>query len=322
MCYSAQVTANLRKLRRYFPQLDLDYEEAVRLLRQRMEDPSIRIARAFEENFMDLQDPRAAHARELIEAHRKQAASQWERDLFAAKKRLADAELKLQVKVTKTAQNEVRIASNKIEDLTRRLSDLHRTESKLRDERIFAKHYTAVIIREGDRYLLSPMRYLCRPEGKPAFYDEKYPGCYNARRDSLEGFWRGQFRRRHAIAVVESFFENVQKHDLEQRELAPGEKPQNVVLRFKPQPPQPMLVACIWSHWTHPGEPTLRSFAIITDDPPPEVAAAGHDRCPVNLKSDNVSCWLSPEGRSREELFALLADRKSPYYAHEAIKAA
>ena len=32
------------------------------------------------------------------------------------------------------------------------------------------------------------MRYQCRLAGKPAFYDVKFPGTYNARRDNLEGF--------------------------------------------------------------------------------------------------------------------------------------
>lgn len=41
-----------------------------------------------------------------------------------------------------------------------------------------------------------------------------------------------------------------------------------------------MYVPCLFSHWTDPKgqEPELWSFAAITDDPEPEVAAAGHDR--------------------------------------------
>jgi len=33
---------------------------------------------------------------------------------------------------------------------------------------------------------------------------------------------------RHGVLVVTSFFENVSRHAFEKRELAPGEKPQNV----------------------------------------------------------------------------------------------
>ena len=55
---------------------------------------------------------------------------------------------------------------------------------------------------------------------------------------------------------------------------------------------------CRFAQWTDPagGEPLL-SFAAITDDPPPEVAAAGHDRKIVNLKPGHPSLihiWTLP----------------------------
>lgn len=97
-----------------------------------------------------------------------------------------------------------------------------------------------------------------RPEEKPVFYDEKFPGLYNARRDNLERFWANLFGRRHAVVLLESFFENVKRHDMEGRPLAPGEKPENIVLQFSPEPASPMWVACLWSHWAHPDEGELR----------------------------------------------------------------
>jgi putative SOS response-associated peptidase YedK len=92
---------------------------------------------------------------------------------------------------------------------------------------------------------------------------------YNARRDNLERFWNEQFGHHHAIMVVESFYENVQLHVKERRELAAGETEQNIVLGFTPNPPQSMLIACLWSHWTDPLEPDLYGFAAITYEPPP-----------------------------------------------------
>ena len=38
--------------------------------------------------------------------------------------------------------------------------------------------------------LIKPMRYQCRPGGKPAFDNVKFPSTYNARRDNLEGSGR------------------------------------------------------------------------------------------------------------------------------------
>lgn len=147
------------------------------------------------------------------------------------------------------------------------------------------------------------MRYQCRPAGKPAFYDRKFPGAYNARRDNLEGFWKAQFGRTHGAILVDRFFENVHRDG------------KNVVLEFEPDDRVPMIVACLWSSWTGP-EGELLSFAAITDDPPPEVVAAGHDRCIVPIKPEHFDAWLKPADRSLKDLYAILDDRPRPYYEH------
>src|SRR6202044_743567 len=118
---------------------------------------------------------------------------------------------------------------------------------------------------------------------------------YNARRDNLEKFWKAQFGVSHGIMVVSAFYENVSKHNMQGRELAPGEKEENVVLEFKPTPTQDMLVACLWSHWQGGGEPDLLSFAAITDEPPAEVAAASHDRCRSPIKAEHIRPWLQAQ---------------------------
>ena len=129
--------------------------------------------------------------------------------------------------------------------------------------------------------------FAVRPDD-PRSTTRNSPGLYNARRDNLEKFWSEQFGHHHAIMVVESFYENVRLHALEHRALAPGEEERNVVLQFTPNPPQTMLIACLWSHWTDPKQADIRGFAAITDEPPADVAAAGHDRCIINL-SRNTS---------------------------------
>jgi putative SOS response-associated peptidase YedK len=75
-----------------------------------------------------------------------------------------------------------------------------------------------------------------------------------------------------------------------------------------------MLVACLWSRWSAPGEPELLSFAAITDEPPPEVAAAGHDRCIIPIKPENVDVWLNPDPKRLADMYAILDDRERPYY--------
>jgi putative SOS response-associated peptidase YedK len=321
MCYSAQVVQMARKLHRQLG-IRLDYDEAERLFFQRLDDPSLIISRGFEANFDEPANAQERRIKGAIDQHRSRMAGRWEKDLFSQKTRLVNAERSLNEKETKKSREDVRISTKKIETLSAKLTDLRRTEPKFDDNRIFPLVYTGVIVRRDGQNLLTPMRYHCRPAGKPAFYDKKFPGLYNARRDNLEKFWAEQFGHDHAIMAVESFYENVRLHSKEHRELLPGEQETNVVLQFTPQPPQTMYIACLWSHWSESGKPGLRGFAAITDEPPAEVAAAGHDRCIINLRQEHIDAWLSPESRTAKELQAILSDRAVPVYAHAALEAA
>jgi putative SOS response-associated peptidase YedK len=66
----------------------------------------------------------------------------------------------------------------------------------------------------------------------------------------------------------------------------------------------------------------VRGFAAITDEPPAEVAAAGHDRGIINLKPERVEAWLTPKNRSNAELQSMLSDRAIPVFQHEVLRAA
>jgi putative SOS response-associated peptidase YedK len=321
MCYSAQVIQMVRKLSRQLG-IRLDYDEIEKLFFRRLDDPGILISRGFEANFDAPATDQERRIKGAIDLHRSRLASKMEKDLFTQKTRLANAQRQLKDKETKKGREDVRISTNKIETLSTKLTQLRGAEPNEEDNRIFPFVHAGVIVKVDGENLLTPMRYHCRPAGKPTFYDRQFPGLYNARRDNLEKFWSGQFGSHHAILVVESFYENVKRHTMEHRELLGGEAEENVVLQFKPEPAQTMYIACIWSRWTDPKEPDLRGFAAITDDPPADVAAAGHDRCIINLKPEHVDAWLTPEGRSREELQLMLSDRAIPVFQHEVLKAA
>ena len=321
MCYSAQVIQTARKLHRQLG-LRLDYAEAEKLFFRRLDDPTLNISRGFEANFDEPSTDQERRIKGAIDEHRSRLTTRLEKDLFSQRTRLVNAERSLKEMETKKAREDVRIATNKIDKLTSKLSSLRSTDTQLDDNQIFPMVYAGVIIKQDGHNVLTPMRYYCRPAGKPAFYDKKFPGLYNARRDNLEKFWGDQFGRHHAIMVVESFYENVKLHASERRELRAGEPEQNIVLQFTPNPPQTMLIACLWSHWTDPHDPDLRGFAAITDEPPADVAAAGHDRCIINLQPQHVDAWLTPDGRSTQELQSILSDHAVSTYQHAALEAA
>jgi putative SOS response-associated peptidase YedK len=310
-----------RKLSRQLG-IRLDYDEVEKLFFRRLDDPSISISRGFETNFDESTTDQERRIKGAIDEHRSRLASKMEKDLFTQKTRLVNAQRSLQEKETKKAREDVRIATTKIETLTGKLRNLRSTEPSEEDNRIFPFVYAGVILKRDGQNLLTPMRYHCRPAGKPKVIDRQFPGLYNARRDNLEKFWGEQFGTYHAILVVESFYENVKRHTMEHRALNAGEAEENVVLQFKPEPAQTMYIACLWSHWTDPKESDVRGFAAITDDPPADIAAAGHDRCIINLKAEHVEAWLTPAGRSRDELQSILSDRAIPTFQHEVLQAA
>ncbi len=315
MCYSAQIQANYKKYVRAWG-ADIDIKEFVRLNWDRQANAKIKIPKSMDAAFSDAQSIEERQIKALIDEFNAQQASKLEQELFKQRKRLADAERTLQTKTTKSAAESKRIATDKTQWCMGKLSDLRRTELIDEDSRIFPGWYAPVMVMENGKRVVKPMRYQCRPAGKPAFNDVKFPGTYNARRDSLEGFWKGQFGYSHGIMVANAFYENVSRHKMEGRELAAGEKEENVILQFKPDSSQEMLVACLWSHWTGAGEPDLLSFAAITDEPPAEVAAAGHDRCIIPIKAENVDAWLNPDPKNLAAQYAILDDRERPYYEH------
>ncbi len=288
-----------------------------RLFKKRLVDDRIKIPKAMEANFLNPETAEERRIHELIVEYQNRKTSQLEAELFKQKSRLVTAERSIKLKTTKKALEDQRIASNKIEWHLEKIADLKRTELKPADARIYPMFYAPVVIVENSERMIKPMRYHCRPAGKPESYDKDYDGLYNARRDNLEGFWKGQFTKSHAIVLMTGFYENVARHDFEHRELAPGEKAENLILHFNPRPAFQMRVACLWSHWAEAGKESLDSFAAITDEPPTEVAAAGHDRCVIPIKDSNIDKWLIPDMEHKAKIYSILEDRERPFYEHK-----
>lgn len=306
MCYSARILADYRRYVRLFGAA-ASMAEFIDLFLRRRNDPEARIIvpKGVEAAFDDPQNDDERRVKEAIDGFRAQQATRLEQELFKQRKRLADAERTLAVKSTKAATESKRIASEKIDWLRAKLASLSSRDLTEDDLRIFPGHYAPVMVMERGQRVVKLMRYQCRPPGKPAHWDAKYPGSYNARRDNLGGeFWRGLFGRSHGVMVISGFYEHVKRA---------GE---NVVLEFTPRPQQDMLVACLWSRWTARGQPELLSFAAITDDPPPEIAAAGHDRCVIPIRPEHVDAWLNPDPEDLAALQTILDDRARPYYEH------
>ena len=303
MCYSAEVEEDYRKFQRV-TQANISIKEFFETYWKRRSGLPLRMPKILDRWFDGVQGEEAAEIRKLIAEWNAEQIAKFEQQAFASRKRIADGERALQVKVTKKAQEDVRIGNNKLQQAKEKLDYLKGIEPDPDYARIFPGWYAPVVIVENGKRVVKPMRYQCRPAGKPEFYDTKYPGTYNARRDNLEGFWKGQFGHTHGITIARKFYENVDRDG------------KNAILEFTPTGLDDMIVACLYSRWVGDDGEELLSFAAITDEPPPEVAAAGHDRCIIPIKPEHVDAWLNPDPANLATLQAILDDRERPYYEH------
>src|SRR5277367_3215320 len=239
MCFSARVRQNLKHLSRRY-EAEVDWAAFEELYRRRAEGEDIRASRDLQRNFQhpetDVEHRTAAYIGQYLKGKR----DEWEQEVFAQRRRVAEAEEALAKRETKKAREEIRIGTKKAQDFLDRLADLRRTEPNNEDARIFPLGYAPVLIYEQDHRVIKPMRYTCRLSAKPADVEKRFPGIYNARRDSLDNYWRGVYGRRHAAMVISGFYENVPEHLYQHRDLVPNEKENNLVWKFDPTPQEKM----------------------------------------------------------------------------------
>lgn len=123
MCYSAQIEAAYKKLRRHY-RATVDFDEFVNLYLNRATDSRPLTPRALDLSFSASDGGPAAVIADAVAQWDKQESRQFEELVFKQRTRLVNAERSLQTKVTQKALNHVRIASNKIERAQAKLSRL------------------------------------------------------------------------------------------------------------------------------------------------------------------------------------------------------
>ncbi|TNJ34833.1 SOS response-associated peptidase family protein [Arenimonas terrae] len=305
MCYSAQIEASYKAFVRKYGAV-LDIHEYVRIANRDLKKAreAYKVPKAVALSFVDGSSPAeqeiaAAFLRGLADQVKDEQA-----EIAALRERLQAAEARLaSPRPTKKAADDARIAQRKIEAAERRLAGLQRLDLQPADSRLWPGQFVPVMIVQDGKRLVTPMRYRCRPAYVDEAFEKARPGLYNARLDSLETFWKPLFGHRHAVVLVNSFYERVDRDG------------KSTEVEFTPDDGEPMLVACLWSDWGD-GDERLHSFAIITDEPPPEVRAAGHDRMIVRIQPEDLEAWLNPDPSNLKALYDLFDRRPRPYYSH------
>jgi putative SOS response-associated peptidase YedK len=325
MCYSAQIWADFRKYERFGGQLNIkeftklagwtkkrgNWAKVVpKAMRRAMTDATSGV---LDLGTIEMAREADAEAIALIAA-----------EIGVQEARLVEANAKLaSAKPTKKAENDRRVATNKIDAGKKKLDDMASPAPADGIDRIWPGYFAPVMIRDpvtGDRSVV-PMRYRCRLPGWTEANEIEKPGTYIARRDKLSTVWRKVFGHQHGIMVVDRFYESVYLHNLQGRQLVPGEREQSVEILFTPATRENLFVACLWTYVEAVGDdPGFYTFAAITDDPPLEVVEAGHDRCPIPIHEDDIDAWLDPNPNDLPSLFTILDRRVRPFYEHQLAK--
>ena len=128
MCYSAMIQADYDKyVRHYGATMSLE-EFALNVWAAPDRAKKKRRPKAVDDWFRGLSDPKAQGIWREIQRQRAERETELQQELFKQKKRQADAERALQTKVTKKAQEDLRISTEKISKLKLDLDDLQRAE--------------------------------------------------------------------------------------------------------------------------------------------------------------------------------------------------
>lgn len=125
-----------------------------------------------------------------------------------------------------------------------------------------------------------------------------------------QSVWEPALGHQHGLLFVEKFYEHVQLHDYEQRPLGAHESAQNITISFYPETAETLQVPVLYTKTPFKNGRQMLSCAIITQEPPPEVLAHGHDRCPIHLAAGDQ--FLSAE--KPESALASLSDVKSIHF--------
>lgn len=121
--------------------------------------------------------------------------------------------------------------------------------------------------------------------------------------------------------MASNFYESVDYYKNQNVPRKPGDPDRYMEVVFTPDTEEELAIACIYAHWRNP-DPNgadLWSFAFVTTEPPPEVDAAGHNRCIMPIKHERIDEWLQPEPGNLQKFYGILDDRMRPYYNNKPI---
>lgn len=258
----------------------LDYDSLLEIYSQRLLDLRMQIPSALDQWFIE--NARNSEEKKLAllsREFREKSLDRFQHEVTEIEGVIQALESKQALKPTKTNQKSLDAKLRNRDRLIGKIADL---KSGKCSTRIYPMSFAPLIVECGSQRKIIIARYQVAKEFE----------SFNARRDSIQKklTWKPLLGKFHGIFAFTQFYEWVERE---------GKK---VMISFRPEGFELMWAPCLYKEYKNE---RISAFAMITDDPPPEVLRAGHDRCPIFLAESSLSKWLSPIGLSLMEIDSL-----------------
>ncbi len=300
MCYSVMVETDLKRLKREF-NADIDLDGLLDLYRRRSAgEDFLELPRGYE-SFLSSDDSKAAkECVRLAAVYRESELARLAYKRQETLQTIKDLKEKLEKKPLKTAWLALERAERALGKIETKLK-YGNSPLTPQDNNIYQYSYAPLLLVENDSRKISFFRYQVKPRWSRQEPDRKI-NLFNARLDSLteKRTWAPLWMKRHGALIYRGFYEWV---------LDP-ETGKSRVIQFYPEDEQLM-----WSPALHEECGQIKSFAIITKDPPSEVLSRGHDRCPVFPAWRFLDEWLSPSTANEQQIFSELGKDSETRFA-------
>lgn len=301
MCYSALLIKAYEEYEKMFA-APFDLPAFHRLYRQREIDLLLKIPPAMDSLLVAADPLNAAMIRESDRS--------WRANCVAEIHRLEQQIIELTASLPKKADAVMKVPLNEAKRRRKSLETALKTAADSGDTyRIYPKYFAPLILVEGGERKTVPARYRVMPRSGVEYPDDY--NVYNAVRETLtvRKTWKPLFGQQHALFPFLSFYEWL-------RNPRTGKKEE---VSFAPTGYERMWAASLYEEYDDPKIGKVLSFAMVTDLPPPEIAEAGHDRCPIFLREDFIDAWLRPAGISIKNLDQLLDHRQDVYFENSMV---
>lgn len=308
MCYSILIETSLKKLQHQFDaKIDTGY--FLKLYEKRAEgEKNLNIPRGIDLHFLNHQGDDEKKCAHYIKEFDQALIKETETKITEKTAVIEDLRSQLEAKWYKTKQKKLDSSLRVKVRLEAKLNSLKQPIEHQNPEfcRIMQYYYAPLVLRENHQYIIRPHRYQVRSRYAVSEPERKL-NLFNARVETLteRKTWKPLYLHNHAALVYYGFYEWV-------------EDPNTGLAReiyFRQKGGRSLWTPALYEIYQSSRE-EISSFAVITQPPRAQVAAAGHDRSPILPEVKWIKPWLDTKNLNDAQAQNILNNKAEIDFEH------